>query len=57
MKNQKLKLDELKVQSFVTSFDKEHDQTQELNGGYWQITIPITFTFAATVIASCSWCN
>jgi hypothetical protein len=33
MKNQKLKLDEFKVQSFVTSFDKELDQTREINGG------------------------
>ncbi|GEO02903.1 hypothetical protein AAE02nite_05670 [Adhaeribacter aerolatus] len=33
MKNQKLKLDELKVQSFVTDFDKEQGQTQEINGG------------------------
>jgi hypothetical protein len=33
MKNQKLKLDELKVQSFVTDFDKTQDQTQEINGG------------------------
>ena len=33
MKNQKLKLDDLKVQSFVTDFDKEQGQTQEINGG------------------------
>ncbi|KAA5541585.1 pinensin family lanthipeptide [Adhaeribacter rhizoryzae] len=33
MKNQKLKLDQLKVQSFVTDFDKEQNQTQEINGG------------------------
>ncbi len=33
MKNHKLKLDELKVQSFVTDFDKEQGQTQEVNGG------------------------
>lgn len=33
MKNQKLKLHELKVQSFVTDFDKEQGQTQEINGG------------------------
>jgi len=33
MKNQKLNLDELKVQSFVTDFDKEQEQTQDVNGG------------------------
>ena len=33
MKNQKLKLDELKVQSFVTDFAKTQDQTQEVHGG------------------------
>lgn len=33
MQNQKLKLDELKVQSFVTDFDQEQGQTQEVNGG------------------------
>jgi hypothetical protein len=33
MKNQKMKLDELKVQSFVTDFDKQQDQTKEVNGG------------------------
>jgi hypothetical protein len=33
MRKQKLKLDELKVQSFVTHFDKEQNQTQEMNGG------------------------
>ncbi len=57
MKNQKLNLDKLKVQSFVTSFDKELDQTQEINGGYWQLTIPMTATLVATYIASCSVCK
>ncbi|GEO02904.1 hypothetical protein AAE02nite_05680 [Adhaeribacter aerolatus] len=33
MKNQKLNLDELKVQSFVTDFNKEQEQTQDVNGG------------------------
>jgi hypothetical protein len=33
MKSPKLKLDELKVQSFVTQFDKAEDQTREVNGG------------------------
>jgi hypothetical protein len=33
MKNQKLYPDELKVQSFVTSFYKELDQTREIHGG------------------------
>ncbi len=46
MKNQKLKLDELKVQSFVTDFDKQQDQTKEVNGGgtyfvYCEIYYPI----------------
>jgi hypothetical protein len=34
MKNQKLRLDELKVQSFITDFDKDEAQTQEINGGF-----------------------
>ncbi len=33
MKNQKLKLEQLKVQSFVTKFTKEQHQTKEINGG------------------------
>lgn len=33
MKNQKLKLEELKVQSFVTDFAREQSQTAEVNGG------------------------
>jgi hypothetical protein len=33
MKKQKLRLDELKVQSFVTHFDKQQNQTQDINGG------------------------
>jgi hypothetical protein len=35
MKTKKLKLDELKVQSFVTDFAKEHNQTAEINGGLY----------------------
>lgn len=57
MKTQKLNLDDLKVQSFVTSFDPEQAQTQDINGGYWQLTIPVTFTIAATVIGSCLGCK
>ncbi len=37
MKNQKLKLDALKVQSFVTSMEEHHDGT--LKGGY----IPVSW--------------
>lgn len=33
MKKQKFNLDELKVQSFVTEFDKASDQTNEIQGG------------------------
>ena len=33
MKKQKFNLDELKVQSFVTEFDKADDQTNEIQGG------------------------
>lgn len=33
MKNQKLKLDELNVQSFITGFARDQHQTAEVNGG------------------------
>jgi hypothetical protein len=48
MKKTKLKLDELKVQSFVTSFDKEQNQTQEIYGG-----APTTIT-TKTIGTGCS---
>ncbi len=54
MKNQKLKLEELKVQSFVTDFDKAQDQTQEVNGGYMQVSIFTTSTIDIWSLA-CSY--
>ncbi|MDO1446728.1 pinensin family lanthipeptide [Rhodocytophaga aerolata] len=35
MKNQKLTLEELNVQSFVTDFAREQNQTAEINGGLY----------------------
>lgn len=57
MKKQKLKLHELKVQSFVTQFDREHAQTQEINGGLIS-TVPVTIivTLIGSYLASCSTC-
>jgi hypothetical protein len=51
MKKQKLKLDELKVQSFVTDFEKEKGQTQEVNGGgtYPNICVVTIVTLACPV--------
>ncbi len=34
MKKQKLKLDDFKVQSFVTSFDKAQGETADVKGGW-----------------------
>jgi hypothetical protein len=55
MENQKLKLDDLKVQSFVTDFGKEQNQTREINGGasFPDYCIPTDWPFRVTVGGSC----